>query len=253
MSWVGIANNQTVSFSNLQDAITNGYFIQKASFSSTSEQITKSDADAKVYLDTGYAPFAGKSNNQLVVKSNLRPVSYSYTIYYNEVCYWDGIATQAGAGTAGAACNNISSLTVYSPSSSFVAGMKLFSDSICSNPWYGGIAGCGTYYKTFISGTKYTFTYPDNGSTVSNINACGSCTCFVLTNLEDIDISIQFYDCQSGQVCNVCPANSSIYLCVQDGQHTNYTVHAGTGCTGSLPNYSFTTLGQSCTDSSSCL
>lgn len=254
MSWVGIANNQTVSFSNLQDAITNGYFIQKASFSSTSEQITKSDADAKVYLDTGYAPFAGKASNQLVVKSNLRPISYSYTIYYNEGCFYDGIPTEGGAGSAAGACSNPYTVTLYSPSSSFIAGMKLFTDSACSDPWYGGIAGCGTYYKVIISGTSYSFTYPDNSSTVSNINACAvACTCFLLTNLEDFDISIQFYDCQSGQVCNICPADSSIYLCIQDGQHTNYTVHIGTGCTGYTPNYSFTSLGGSCTTSGNCI
>jgi hypothetical protein len=254
MSWVGIANNQTVSFNNLQDAVTNGYFVALAAIPASQEQITKTDASTYANIDTTYGPYAAKASNQLVVKSNLRPISYSYTIYYNESCFYDGFYIEGGAATGTAACSNLTAITLYSPSSSFVAGMKLFYDAACSNPWYGDTGNCGHYYKVFISGTKYSFMYPDAGSTVSNINPCTvACTCFVLTNLEDIDISIRFYDCQSGQVCNVCPADSSIYLCIQDGQHTNYTVHAGTGCTGSLPNYSFTTLGSSCTDSSSCL
>lgn len=255
MSWTGIANNQCVSFSNLQDAINNGYFVQKASFSSTNEQITKTDADAKVYLDTSYAPFAAKASNQLVVKSNLRPTSYAYTIYYRIACYWDGLYIEGGASSSGLGCNNNLSITLYSPVSSFQNGMKLFYDAACSNPWYGDTGGCGQYYKVSIGGTKYTFTYPNSGSTVANLATCTpACTCFLLTNPNDGDyISIRFYDCESGQVCNVCPPGSSIYLCIQDGQHTNYTVHAGTGCTGATPSYSFTSLGSACTTAGNCI
>jgi hypothetical protein len=233
--------------------VTNGYFVALTTIPTSNEQITKTDASTYANIDTSYGPYAGKASNQLVVKSNLRPVSYAYTIYFNEYCYYDGFYVEGGAGTAAAACSNPNTITLYSPVSSFSAGMKLFYDSACSNPWYGDQGNCGDYYKVIIAGTSYSFMYPDINSTVSNINTCVTCTCFVLTNLEDIDISIRFYDCQSGQVCNVCPAQSSIYLCVQDGQHTNYTVHAGTGCTGSLPNYSFTTLGSSCVTSGNCL
>ena len=254
MSWVSIANNQTVSFNNLQDAVTNGYFVALTSIPASQEQITKTDASTYVNIDTAYAPYAAKASNQLVVKSNLRPISYSYTVYYEESCYWDGLYIEGGAASAAAACNNTLSITLYSPVSSFQNGMKLFYDSACSNPWYGDTGGCGQYYKTSISGTKYSFTYPNSGSTVANLTVCTvACTCFLLTNLEKFDISIQFYDCQSGQVCNVCPAADSIYLCIQDGQHTNYTVHAGTGCTGYTPSYSFTSLGSSCTDAKNCI
>ena len=90
MGWDNLASNQTISFTNLADAVALGYFIQKAAIPDSNEQITKADADAKVYLDTSYSPFANKASNQLVVKSNLRPISYAYTIYYEEACYYDG-------------------------------------------------------------------------------------------------------------------------------------------------------------------
>jgi hypothetical protein len=254
MSWVGIANNQTVSFNNLQDAVTNGYFVALAAIPASQEQITKTDASTYANIDTTYGPYAAKASNQLVVKSNLRPISYSYTIYYEEACYYDGFYIEGGAASADIACSNALTITLYSPSSSFVAGMKLFYDSACSNPWYGDTGNCGDYYKVIIAGTTYSFMYPDSNSTVSNINTCITCTCFILYNTEDsIDISIQFYDCQSGQVCNICPAGGSIYLCIQDGQHTNYTVHAGTGCTGYTPSYVFTALGGACTTSGNCI
>jgi hypothetical protein len=257
MGWYNLASNQTVSFTNLADAVAQGVFVPKAGIPDSNEQITKSDADAKVYLDTAYAPFANKASNQLVVKSNLRPISYAYTIYYEEACYYDGFYIEGGAASAAAACNNTLSITLYSPVSSFQNGMKLFYDAICDNPWYGDTGGCGQYYKTNIGGgnNKYTFTYANSGSTVGNLTACEvTCSCFTLFNTEDsIDISIQFYDCQSGLVCNVCPAGSSIQLCIQDGQHTNYTVHAGTGCTGYTPSYVLSSAGGSCTDAGDCL
>jgi hypothetical protein len=258
MSWVGIANNQTVSFNNLQDAVTNGYFVALTGIPASQEQITKSDASTYVNLDTAYAPFAAKASNQLVVKSNLRPISYAYTIYYEEACYYDGFYIEGGAATADIACGNTLTITLYSPSSSFVAGMKLFYDAACSNFWYGDTGGCGDYYKVIIAGTTYSFMYPDASSTVSNINTCTvACSCFLLTNTDNIDISISFYDCGGSTInpeCNTCAASSQIYLCVQDGQHTNYFVSYGTNCAGgATPSYTFTALGTTCTDSGDCI
>lgn len=82
MSWTGISSNQTVSFNNLQDAVTNGIFSQKTTIPSSNEQITKTDADTYVYIDTSYSPYSSKSSNQLVVKSNLIaqfPINWTFT------------------------------------------------------------------------------------------------------------------------------------------------------------------------------
>jgi len=73
MSWASIANNQCISFNNLQDAVTTNVFVLKAAIPVSLEQITKTDADTYVYIDITYGPYAAKASNQLVVKSDLQP------------------------------------------------------------------------------------------------------------------------------------------------------------------------------------
>ncbi len=48
MSWAGLANNQIVSFNNLQDAVTNGYFTALTTIPASNEEITKTDASTYV-------------------------------------------------------------------------------------------------------------------------------------------------------------------------------------------------------------
>jgi hypothetical protein len=71
MSWAGLAFNQTVSFNNLQNAVSTGVFTAKTSIPASNEQITKADANTYVNINTSFGPYASKSSNQLVVKSNL--------------------------------------------------------------------------------------------------------------------------------------------------------------------------------------
>lgn len=80
MSWAGIANNQTVSFANLKDAVDNGIFYSKQTQSTSNEQITKTDAGNYVYLNESYSPYANKASNQLVVKSNLVPRCWCWKV-----------------------------------------------------------------------------------------------------------------------------------------------------------------------------
>lgn len=79
MSWAGLANNQTISFNNLKDAVTTGQFTALASIPISDEQITKTDASNLVNVYTGYAPFANKASNQLVVKDDLITTSTTTT------------------------------------------------------------------------------------------------------------------------------------------------------------------------------
>jgi hypothetical protein len=71
MSWAGLANNQIVSFNNLQDAVTNGYFTALASIPVSNEEITKTDASTYVNCDPTYYLFAAKTSNQLIAKRDL--------------------------------------------------------------------------------------------------------------------------------------------------------------------------------------
>jgi len=66
MSWSSLANNQTVSCSNLQDAVNNGVFTLKNTIPVSNKQINKSEAEYYVYINP-----ISKATNQLVVKSNL--------------------------------------------------------------------------------------------------------------------------------------------------------------------------------------
>jgi len=66
MSWSALANNQTVSCNNLQDAVNNGVFTLQNTIPVSNKQINKSEAEYYVYIND-----IAKLNNQLVVKSNL--------------------------------------------------------------------------------------------------------------------------------------------------------------------------------------
>lgn len=72
MAYSDVANNQTVSLNNLKDAVTTGAFLALTTIPSGTKQITKSEASTYVNCSTSYAPFAAKSSNQLVVKSDLK-------------------------------------------------------------------------------------------------------------------------------------------------------------------------------------
>jgi hypothetical protein len=61
MSWAGLADNQIVSFNNLQDAVNTGQFTALATIPVSNEEITKTDAST----------FANKASNQLIAKRDL--------------------------------------------------------------------------------------------------------------------------------------------------------------------------------------
>ena len=71
-TWAATANNETISFNNLQNGVDTGVLSQKAAIPASNEQITKADANTYVNINTSFAPYAAKASNQLVVKSNLQ-------------------------------------------------------------------------------------------------------------------------------------------------------------------------------------
>ena len=158
MSWATVANNQTVSFNNLQNAVNNGVFTAKTSIPASNEQITKADANTYVNINTSYAPYAAKASNQLVVKSGLQAVitSYAHTIFYNSTCYWDGLTLETGAASASAACSlSTNSITLYSADFALGNGSVLYFDSGLSSPFYGDEL-CGGALGYYLTG-DYSF------------------------------------------------------------------------------------------------
>jgi hypothetical protein len=89
MSWNDLANNQTISFTNLKDAVDTRVLSQKFDITPSNEQITKLDAELLVHLDTSFSPYASKSFNQLIVKSNIR---CTVPVTNTENLIWRGIA-----------------------------------------------------------------------------------------------------------------------------------------------------------------
>jgi hypothetical protein len=72
MAFSDLANTQAVSFNSLNSGVSQGYFTAKTSIPSSSEITTKSDCNTYVNVDTTYLPFAEKTDNQIIVKKDLR-------------------------------------------------------------------------------------------------------------------------------------------------------------------------------------
>jgi hypothetical protein len=72
MSWAGLADNEAVSLTNLQDAVDTGVLALKNTIPPASNEcITKAEADYLVYINTSKPSYDAKASNQLVVKSDL--------------------------------------------------------------------------------------------------------------------------------------------------------------------------------------
>ena len=73
MSWAGLTANQIVSIGNLLDAVSNSVFLTgpSAYVGDIQREVLKRDAVNYAMISTIYAPFLAKSDNQLVIKSDL--------------------------------------------------------------------------------------------------------------------------------------------------------------------------------------
>ena len=80
-TWASLSSNQCFSFTTLLDAVTNGIFTLKKSFSANSKMITRANAEEHVYVQ----PITASATNQLVVKSEMvaittfRQVDYEFS------------------------------------------------------------------------------------------------------------------------------------------------------------------------------
>ena len=174
MSWAALANNQCISFNNLQDAVTTGVFALKNTIPVSTEQITKADADFYVYIDTAYAPYASKASNQLVVKSNLQPPpTTSTTTTTTTAGFYTYRLYGFGYGSAFDACSNqsIDSYSdVYAAEATLATVTRFYSDSSLITPVVGG-----SQWYAFTAGGTSTPVYRaivDNGGFLSSSGSC---------------------------------------------------------------------------------
>lgn len=97
MSWSGLANNQCISFNNLQDACNLGLFFSTQSIPVSNEQITKQDFQDYILVPdsvSNYPAFVNKTQNQLVVKSDIAiygtaTLVPNYGIYFMGIDYYN--------------------------------------------------------------------------------------------------------------------------------------------------------------------
>ena len=87
MSWAGLADNQIVSFNNLQDAVNTGQFTALTTIPVSNEEITKTDASTYVNCWTSYSLFANKASNQLIAKRDLVTTTTTTTTSAPCECY----------------------------------------------------------------------------------------------------------------------------------------------------------------------
>jgi hypothetical protein len=232
MSWAGIASNQGVSLNNLQDAVDTSVFTLKNTIPAGTKQITKSEAAYYVNINTGYAPYAAKTSNQLVVKSNLiaaTPLPYSYTVYYNYDI--DDFLHYGGFSTSTAACAaSTNYIVVYSNSSSITAGTE-FSISPYGDDPPGQIFtsydnGSGDIYfkigSSYVTFENYDGTY--YGYIIESVGSCAPViTCseyYIVPDFNELAesdngyIYFSYTDCCG--VPTTLPLNAADYACVQD-------------------------------------
>lgn len=145
MSWAALANNQTVSCQNLQNAVNTGVFTLKNTIPSSDpaafEQITKADANYYVNINTAYGPYAAKSSNQLVVKSDLQAAAPAC----QQIYLYPGNANP---------CDHLGSFTLFdtdnalAPTRLWVAYECNVTPVIGGNQWYSQGPGGESYQVT---------------------------------------------------------------------------------------------------------
>ena len=113
MSWASIANNQTISFTNLKDACTTGVFTEGVTIPTSNEQVTK--ADVEYYTDA--IVDVSVASNQLPVKSDLS----TPTRYFVDISC-DG-STNAGACALSLSCG------AYTNNGTVIFGTVLYANA----------------------------------------------------------------------------------------------------------------------------
>ena len=75
MAYNDLSNNQTISFNNLQSGVAQGVFTAKTTIPSSTKQITKTEANTYVNINTSLPSYAAKASNQLVTKEDLSGIT----------------------------------------------------------------------------------------------------------------------------------------------------------------------------------
>jgi hypothetical protein len=136
MSWAGIASNQTVSYTNLKDAVDTNVFKPKTTQTTSNREVTKAVSESLVYLNTGTAAWTALTSNQLPVKSDYTPATtYIVDIYakwgtassnynYDVYAYYDTTAAQYMGLADSDFCVNLNSIIVPSGATLYIYAVR---------------------------------------------------------------------------------------------------------------------------------
>ena len=80
MQWINVASNQTCSWDSLQNACDNGYFLQLLPMPPSGQSAGRCVRKELIqsYIEISPVPLIGVPNNELVVKSQLVAIQYTY-------------------------------------------------------------------------------------------------------------------------------------------------------------------------------
>jgi hypothetical protein len=172
MGYASLQNNQAVTAANIQDAIDIGVFTAAGIFPVTLKCVTKGDASLYINIDTSYAPYAAKASNQLVVKSDLKPIFQNTgTLFYDSFFKVELI----GWASSTTACTSYGSnaITIYWNGTLgigtliFVAGYGTF-----SNYFIIVDASFNVYYVTINEFIYYDTAVGAYACTIASIGTC---------------------------------------------------------------------------------
>ena len=103
MQWINVLSNQTVSWDSLKNACDNGVFLQLLTIPPSGVSASRCVTAGLIqsYVEIQSAPLSGVPSNELVVKSQLQAVSYTYyqlTSCNGAAAAWTRIAPTLGTG-----------------------------------------------------------------------------------------------------------------------------------------------------------
>jgi len=75
MAYNDLEFNQTISFNNLQSGVSQGVFTAKTTIPSSTKQVTKTEANTYVNINTSLPSYAAKASNQLITKDDLSGIT----------------------------------------------------------------------------------------------------------------------------------------------------------------------------------
>ena len=232
MAFSDLADNQCVSFNSLISGVSQGYFDAKTTIPSSSQMTTKSACNTYVTVDPNYPPFASKSDNQLVVKQDLR--NNEATLYITNNFFTgtitnvtvNGVSVTGGSfpldignGTT-AYSNQIGThdILVYYADATNPSNYMRITDSEYNDSCVDGFSS-SPYYVTFSSQILNT------SVTVNIISGDGFCTAPPPTLIADLPFSTVAVSRGTGQY--MLAGNASIANPMIEGslfRSTNYGV-----------------------------